>query len=86
MSKLIREVYPLPNGGWASKLEGNARASAKFPLQKDAIAYSRKRAKLEKSKVRILHRSTRSKQTETTTNNNRKSTWSLPGKQTIIAF
>lgn len=86
MPKLTREVYPVPNGGWASKLEGTARASARFAYKKEAIEYSRKRAKLENSKVRILTRTNRPQADKPVNSINNNRSWSLPGKQTIISF
>lgn len=46
-----RHVVPNPSGGWDSKRENAERASKHFDVKKDAMEWSREKAKKEGSEL-----------------------------------
>ena len=51
MSRKERHVVPNPQGGWDSKKANAERASKHFEIKKDAMDWSREKAKQEGSEL-----------------------------------
>lgn len=50
-----RHVVPSPKGGWNSKKGGAERASKHFEKKQDAVDYSRKLSKKQKTEL-VIHK------------------------------